>query len=720
MGQLGSSDVVFSAVLVFLSLAGIPVLDRTVITGDTAPDFGLLSAVRAGEHFSGEISVVLADGIGRAHGVVRQTIVLCDLTDQICRCFPVRQFLAEEGMEYGTGSVHGLQFVLNVQCGEDILRVTHRQVAGVGVIRSAAGFCCSDDIGEVFRIVFCKTIGGGLCRSCLQVVEIAVFFLIIFQTLQHVIKNFLCEVLACCGSHIAAYPVGVEAGFVHAHQTDGGEVVVEGSQIPFGVGIQAFVQKLRNNGSLYFQRAGCQIHHLVQSAVEVLFVLGQVGQSRHIDGDDTDRAGGFTGAEVAAGFLAELSQVQTETAAHGTYIGRFHIGIDVVGEIRSAVFCSHLKEKLVVLSLGPVKILGDGVGGNRILEAASVGIAADHQFDEGFVDHIHFLLAVTIGEVQLLAADNGGKILQVGRAGPVQRNVGEGSLGAPAGRSVDAVNEGLDALLYFFLGEVVHADKRSQISIKGGECLCTGPFVLHDAEEVDHLVAQSGQMSCRAGGDLSGNAAKAFFDELLQAPSGAVAGEHGQVMDVNIAVAVCFCDLFIIHFAQPVVRGNGAGVGQDQSADGIGHGGVLLHTPVQLAQIAVDRVSIIQIGGFCIAQLFTVFTIEDIGLGYSFVTGAGQNGFHAVLHIFHCNFIVFDLILEVRSDFQCNKVDDVRSILALRSLKCFLNRSRDLAQIKVYNFSVSFNYLIHFLSLLTIYLNSTYLGHGDKFPGTAT
>ena len=36
------------------------------------------------------------------------------------------------------------------------------------------------------------------------------------------------------------------------------------------------------------------------------------------------------------------------------------------------------KYQPVVLRFGPVEILGDGIGGDRILEAAAVGVAFDH------------------------------------------------------------------------------------------------------------------------------------------------------------------------------------------------------------------------------------------------------------------------------------------------------------------------------------------------------
>ena len=132
--QHGRSDIINLAVLVLLALAVVPVLDRTVVAGDTAVNLGLLAALRTGEMLTGNITVVGTDRVGGGHGVVGQLEVLSDLANQGGGSLPVRQLLAQEGMEHGTGGVAGLQLVLDLQSGEDILREAHRQVGGVGVV----------------------------------------------------------------------------------------------------------------------------------------------------------------------------------------------------------------------------------------------------------------------------------------------------------------------------------------------------------------------------------------------------------------------------------------------------------------------------------------------------------------------------------------------------------------------------------------------------------
>ena len=75
----------------------------------------------------------------------------------------------------------------------------------------------------------------------------------------------------------------------------------------------------------------------------------------------------------------------------------------------------------VILGIRPVKIPGNGIGRNRILEASAIGISLDHRLNEGLVDHIHFLLAVLVTEIHLLTTNNGRQLSQI--YGTVQSSV---------------------------------------------------------------------------------------------------------------------------------------------------------------------------------------------------------------------------------------------------------------------------------------------------------
>ena len=478
-------------------------------------------------------------------------------------------------------------------------------------------------------------------------------------------------------------------------------MVLKGAEVVLGVGVQALVEELGDDGALDLQRAGGQIHQLVEALVEVGLVAGEVGQARHVQRHHADGAGGLAGAEEAAGLFAQLAQVQTQTAAHGAHVGGLHVGVDVVGEVGRAVLGGHLEEQLVVLGLGPVEVTGDGVGGDGVLEAAAVGVALDHDVDEGLVDHVHFLLAVAVGEVHLLAADDGGQILQVVGDGPVQGDVGEGRLGAPAGRGVHAEDEGLDALLDLLVVEVVDLDEGGQVGVEGGEGLGAGPLVLHDAEEVDHLVAEGGQVACRGGVDLARDA-ETLLDELLEAPAGAVAGEHGEVVQVDVAVAVGVGDLLVVDLAEPVVGGDGAGVGEDQAAHGVGDGGVLLDAPVLDVEVLVHGLLVVKVGGLGVSQLLALLAVEDVGLGHGVVAAPGQNGFHAVLDILDGDLAVLDLRQEVRRDPQRQKVDDAVVVLGVGGVERLLDRVGDLVEIKFNDLPVTLYYLVHIFTPIYI------------------
>ena len=268
-----------------------------------------------------------------------------------------------------------------------------------------------------------QAVGGGFRRGCLQVIEVAVQFLIVAQPLTHMLEHPHGKILRFLVGQILAEPVGVRPRFIHAHKADGGEMVIKAAEIAFGIGIQPFFQKLFYRCALDLQAAGGKIHHAVQPDEEIRLILGKVRDAGQIDGHDAHRAGGLAAAEEAAAFLAQLPQIQPQAAAHAAHVAGLHVGVDVVGEVGRSVFGGHLKEQPVVLRLGPVKVLGDGIGRDGILEAAAVGVAFDHDLDECLVDHVHLRLAVAIGKAHGLAAHDTRLTGQIGGYGPVQSDV---------------------------------------------------------------------------------------------------------------------------------------------------------------------------------------------------------------------------------------------------------------------------------------------------------
>ena len=219
--------------------------------------------------------------------------------------------------------------------------------------------------------------------------------------------------------------------------------------------------------------------------------------------------------------------------------------------------------------------------------------------------------------------------------------------------------------------------------------------VLHDAQEVDHLVAQGGQMLGGGGGDLAGDAPQPLLDELLQGPAGAVAGEHGQVVEVDLRVAVGVGDLLVIDLAEPVVGGDGPGVGQDQAAHGVGDGGVLLHPPVVDLQVVVHQVLIVEQGGAHVAHLLPLLAVEDVGLGHVGVARLGEDLLHAVLDVLHGDAAVLDLGLEVGGHPQGQQVDDAGVELLVQGLKGLGDGGADLSDLKFCSGTVPLCYLVH-------------------------
>ena len=109
------------------------------------------------------------------------------------------------------------------------------------------------------------------------------------------------------------------------------------AEIALCVGIKSLIQKLCDNLALYFQTARGNVHNVVKPLVEIRLVFGKVSDTGHIYGNDADRACGLAAAEEAAGLFAQLSEVETQTAAHGAHVAGLHVGVYIVGEVRRAV-----------------------------------------------------------------------------------------------------------------------------------------------------------------------------------------------------------------------------------------------------------------------------------------------------------------------------------------------------------------------------------------------
>ena len=88
MGQMRGLNIVDLSLLELLRLSVVPVLDGAVVARNTAVNLGLCAAVVALVVLAGDVTVILADGVGRAEGVIRQLIVLGDLANEVCSRLP--------------------------------------------------------------------------------------------------------------------------------------------------------------------------------------------------------------------------------------------------------------------------------------------------------------------------------------------------------------------------------------------------------------------------------------------------------------------------------------------------------------------------------------------------------------------------------------------------------------------------------------------------------
>ena len=159
--------------------------------------------------------------------------------------------------------------------------------------------------------------------------------------------------------------------------------------------------------------------------------------------------------------------------------------------------------------------------------------------------------------------------------------------------------------------------------------------------------------------------------------------------------AVGLGHLLVIDLAEPVVGGDGAGVGQDQTAHGVGDGGVLLHAPVVDLQVVVHQILVVEEGGVDVADLLPLLAVEDIGLGHVGIAGLGQHLLHAVLDVLHGDLAVLHLALEVGGDPQGDEIDHAGVIVLVQRLKGLGDGGADLLDVEVYDLPVSLDHLIH-------------------------
>ena len=161
--------------------------------------------------------------------------------------------------------------------------------------------------------------------------------------------------------------------------------------------------------------------------------------------------------------------------------------------------------------------------------------------------------------------------------------------------------------------ELVVADERRHVGVEGAERLRARPFVLQRAEKIDDLPDGAGEMLRRPGLDLAGHAVQTLGQQDAQRPAGAIAGEHVEVVNVDVALAMGAADLRRVDMRQPVIGHHLARHVEDQPAERIALVGVGVHPPVGAVEVFIDRVGDVDHRLAVAAQLVALLAIDDIG-----------------------------------------------------------------------------------------------------------
>ncbi len=290
-------------------------------------------------------------------------------------------------------------------------------------------------------------------------------------------------------------------------------MIAQCAQITLGVGVEPGIHMVLDDLALDLQTLPRHVQQRIQLLEQRRLVTAQeIAQACTVHRHHAQRTGLLGRTEQSATALEQLAHVQLQAAAHRTHLVRLHVRIEEVLEVRQPVARGHLEQALGVLAV-PGKIVGDVVGRDREGENPAEAVTGLHHFYIGTVDQLHLGLQLAVGEGHLLAADVGDLFAQVFRADPVEGQVGERGLRAPARRHVEVVDELLNGLADFGEAKVVLAHERCEVGIEAAESLRAGPLVLQRAEKIDHLPQRAGQMLGRAGLNPPRNPVEALIEQ---------------------------------------------------------------------------------------------------------------------------------------------------------------------------------------------------------------
>src|SRR3989338_994027 len=326
-------------------------------------------------------------------------------------------------------------------------------------------FVGNDNLRKHFLVLLREAVCYSLSRRGFQIVQIAGFFLILHQPVAQKVERLGRKRLALRSSD--ALSVQIEQRFVHAYEPDGRKVVLPILAVPFfyfpqiklGVRIKVCVGKLLQHLALDLKALFSDVHLLGEKFEKLFFCFGAVSEPRKVYSDHADRAGKRVGAQEPAAAAVKLGNVQTQAAAHGAGVLRLHVRVDKVAEVRDAVFGGDLPKPIEVRVI-PIEVFCHVYRRNREGKHSARGVALSHDSEERAVEHIHFFLELAVSFFLFFAAYKNFLVFKVRRGRQVERDVGERRLESDARRHVHVEDKLLQRLLYFFVGELVVADKR--------------------------------------------------------------------------------------------------------------------------------------------------------------------------------------------------------------------------------------------------------------------
>ncbi|OQB53783.1 MAG: hypothetical protein BWX98_02400 [Candidatus Aminicenantes bacterium ADurb.Bin147] len=421
---------------------------------------------------------------------------------------------------------------------------------------------------------------------------------------------------------------------MHAADADRGEVVVEMAEVDLRVRHDAALEHAVDDFALDLERLLGHVHELAKAGLVLLGRLADVADAVEVDRDDADRSGRVARSPHVARPAHELALVEIEAAAHRPDVPGIHVRPDVILEIGNAVLGRHVEQQPGVGGV-PVEIPSQVVRRDGEGENPALVVTVDHELEKSLVDHVHLGLELAVGEVHFPAADDGLFRSQVGRDGPVEGQVGERRLPAPAGGDIQPVDELLDVLADLPEAELVGPDERGQQRVDAGEGLGPGELALHRPDVVDHVEGGRLQVLGRGGMDLVGDVAEALTEKVFERPAGAVADNRiGQVVDVEVPLQVGLLDVLAVDLvegevAEDLARDPGVEPGEAQGS----LVGVFPDLPVVLVNVIPDQALEVDSRLLGFPDALVALPVEDIGLGDLEVSPLHQDMLNHVLDL---------------------------------------------------------------------------------------